>query len=292
MEELVICDPNVLFRSIYHLVAVSFGGERAYHTSAANIRKTGEIPSKVLERISSKPSGSLLTNEHIIELLKHFKILTKIVFDDVYFMPCLLQPNNSLEVSCEALQALCPPPLLVRFDGNYIPIGVFSALVVKLSQSSWEPDPDVRYRNHISFLTDGLSSVELLIYPSYLEFRIPIANHTEEEPKEIHQFCVEVRRTIVNTLKDVLDLHEHTKKVGFQLGFYCPGSFQADQPHLGGCIPGHNHTDPKNLLCSKSPRCQGQCRLPHDCTIWFDYWKVTCSVHTVIIINDIDYFFL
>ena len=142
LNELVICDPNVLFESIYQLVTVSFAGSRTHHTLAAEVRKTGEIPNEVLERISCQPSSSLLTNEHIIELLKHFKILTKIVSNGTtyYFMPCLLHPNNSMELSCEVLQALCPPPLLVRFDGNYIPIGVFSALVVKLSQSSWEPD--------------------------------------------------------------------------------------------------------------------------------------------------------
>ena len=188
-------------------------------------------------------------------------------------MPCLLHPNNSLDLSCEALQALCLPPLLVRFDGNYIPVGVFSALVVKLSQSSWEPDRDIRYRNQILFLTD-VFSVELIVHPAYLEFRIRIANYNEEQ-KEIHKFCVEVRNKVVGILKSILGLHEHTKKVKFQLGFYCPGSFQGDgQPHFCGCLPRHNHINPKSFVCSKSPRCQDQCRLPRECTIWFEDWKV------------------
>ena len=273
LKDLVICDPNVLFKSIYHLVAVSFAGERAYHTSAEKVRKTGEIPiSELQKHIDAQPTSSLLTNDHVVQLLKHFKILTELR-DGIFFMPCLLKPEHSLELSREPLQSLCVPPLLVRFDGNYIPVGVFSALVVKLSQTSWEPDPDVRYRNHISFITDGLSSVELMIYSSYLEFHIPVANHTEKEPKEIHQFCVEVRRAVVKTLKAVLDLHEHTRKIGIQLGFYCQDSF-----HFGGCIPCRNYTNPTNFLCSKSPHCQGQCSLPHKCTIWFDSWKVTCSL--------------
>ena len=279
LKELVICDPNMLFKSIYKLVAVSFGGETDHHTLAAEIRKTGEIPSQVLEHISSQPSSSPLTNKHIIELLKHFKILTKI--DGlIYFMPCLLQPNNSLELSCETLQTVCPPPLLVRFNGNYIPLGVFSALVVNLSQSSWEPDRDIRYRNQISFHTDGAFPVELIVHPAYLEFCIRIANCNEEQ-KEIHKFCMEVRNKVVHTLKSILALHEHTKKVKFQLGFYCPGSFQADgQPHFCGCLPHHNHINPKLFVCSKSPRCQDQCCLPRECTIWFEDWKV----------HSIDYF--
>ena len=280
LNELVICDPNVLFKGIYHLVAVSFGGDEAEHTITTEIRKTGEISERVLERISTRPSRSLLTNEHVIELLKHFKILTKLHSDEkmVYFMPCLLQPDNLLELHCEALRDLCPPPLLVCFDGNYIPIGVFSALVVKLSQSSWEPDRDTRYRNHILFHTDGVFPVELRVRPAYLEFRIRITNYKEEEPKEIHEFCMEVCKTVVDTLRSILGLHEHTKRTKFQLGFYCPGSFHADgQPHFCGCLPRHNHMNPKAFVCSKSPRCQDQCRLPPECTIWFEYWKVCCT---------------
>ena len=278
LNRLVICDPNVLFQGVFHLVAASFAGDRAYYTSAAEIRKTGEIPVKLLDRINAQPSNSPLTNEHIFDLLKHFKILTELHSgeDAAYFMPCLLQPDTSLELSSDSLQALCLPPLLVRFDGNYIPMGVFSAFVVKLSQGSWEPDPACRYRNHISFFTDGVSSVELLVYPAYLEFRIAIAD--QEEPEEIHQFCLGVRQTVVDTLKSVLDLHEHTRKTKFQLGFYCPGSFQADgQPHFCGCLPSQNHINPKAFACSKYPRCQNQCRLPLKCTIWFEYWKV-CSL--------------
>ena len=296
LNELVICDPNVLFESIYQLVTVSFGGDRAQHTVTTEIRKTGEIPESVLERIGIQPSNSLLTNEDIIELLKHFKILTELPSDDgiVYFMPCLLQPDYSPELSCEALQALCPPPLLVRFDGNYIPVGMFSALVVKLSQSSWEPDRDSRYRNHILFHTDdpfpvdGLSSVELIVYPSYLEFRSTITSYKEQEPEEIHKFCMDVRKAVVDTLKSILGLHEHTKKAKFQLGFYCPGSFHSGgQLHFCGCLPRQNHTNPKMVMCSKSPHCQDKCCLPHECTIWFDYWKVcfcSCFVHLYVVV--------
>ena len=196
------------------------------------------------------------------------------------FMPCLLQPDNSLQLSCEALKALCIPPLLVRFDGSYIPVGVFSALVVKLSQSSWEPDRNSRYRNHILFHTGGLSSVELIVYPAYLEFRITITNYNGEELEEIHQFCMEVRLKVVSTLKAILGLHEHTRKMNFQLGFYCPGNFKdGGEPHFCGCLLSQNHINPKSFVCSRSPRCQDECRLPHECTIWFEYWKVCSRLH-------------
>ena len=278
LNKLVICDPNVLFRGVFHLIFASFAGDRAYHTSAAEIRKTGEIPVRLLDHISKPPSSSPLKNEHIFELLKHFKILTELHSGDdtAYFMPCLLQPNTSLELSCELLQSLCLPPLLVCFDGGYVPIGVFSALVVKLSQGSWKPDRACRYRNYILFFTDGLYPVELIVYPAYLEFRITAVNR--EEPNEIHEFCMGVRETVVESLESVLDLHEHTRKAKFRLGFYCPGSYQADGlPHL--CLPIQDHSNPTTFTCSKSPRCQNQFRLCHTYTVWFQYWKVCCIIY-------------
>ena len=210
LNKLVICGPNVLFSLIYQLVAASFGGDEAQHTITTEIIKTGEISERVLKRIGAQPSSSLLTNEHIIELLKHFKILTEFHHDEkiAYFMSCLLQPDNSREFSCEPLQTLCPPSLLVHFDGNCIPLGMFSVLVVKLSQSSWELD---RYRNHIVFHTDGVFPVELLVHPAYLEFHTRIADYSEEDTDEVHQFCMEVRKTVVDTIKLILGLHEHTK---------------------------------------------------------------------------------
>ena len=106
-----------------------------------------------------------------------------------------------------------------------------------------------------------------------------MANCQHSHTKLLHKFCMEVRKTVVDTLKSILGLHEHTRKAKFQLGFYCPGTFKDNgQLHFCGCLPRQNHTNPKMVLCSKSPHCQDKCCLPHECTIWFDYWKVCfCS---------------
>ena len=88
----------MLFKGIYHLVAVSFGGDEGQHSVMTEIRKTGEIPVRVLERISTQSSSTLLTNEHIIELLKYFKILAELHSNEkiVYFMPAFCNPTAHL----------------------------------------------------------------------------------------------------------------------------------------------------------------------------------------------------
>ena len=65
------------------------------HTLTTEIRKTDEISIRVLEHINTQPSNSLLTTEHIIELLKHFKILTELPSDDGinYFIYALPSPT-------------------------------------------------------------------------------------------------------------------------------------------------------------------------------------------------------
>ena len=288
LNDLVICDPNVLFKSIYHLVAISFGGDKGYHTITAQIRKTGEIQAQVMNRVGTQSNISPLKNHHIIELLKHFKILTDLPSDDdddeaVYFMPCLLHPNHSLALTCEALGAVHPTPLLVRFKGNYIPLGVFSALVVKFIDSSWKPDSKSRYRNHILFYTDDDFLVDLIVHSAYLEFRIRITKPREKYLGTVHQYCTEVRKTVVDTLISVLNLYEHTKKTKFQLGFYCSRSFQDnDQPHF--CRLSHQkEINPRAFVSSDPPHCQEQCHLPPESNIWLEQWKVCCGLFCCIL---------
>ena len=94
----------------------------------------------------------------------------------------------------------------------------------------------------------GLLSVELIVYPAYLEFRIRITNYKGVEVEEIHQFCMEVHLKVVSTLKAILGLHEHTRKMNFQLGFYCPGSLKdGEEPHFCGCLLSRTISTPNHL---------------------------------------------
>ena len=112
----------------------------------------------------------------------------------------------------------------------------------------------------------------------YLKLSIRITNPTEEDAEEIHHFCMMVCKTVVDTLISALELHAHTKKTKFQLGFYCSGSFQADsQPHF--CrLSNQRKINPKTFASSDSPHCQDQCCLPPESTIWLEQWKVCCSL--------------
>ena len=72
LNKLVICDPNVLFHGISHLVTVSFAGSGPYRTIAEKIRSTGEIPLRVLKEAKPLNPDCPLKVKHLINLLLHY----------------------------------------------------------------------------------------------------------------------------------------------------------------------------------------------------------------------------
>lgn len=103
LKDIVICDPNILFRCIAEVIMGSFAGTRSYAASSEFVRTTGEIPSDVMKDLGKILVGqSLLKPYHVVCLLEHFKLLQRIERGDdevVYFMPCLLHVNHKVLLS-------------------------------------------------------------------------------------------------------------------------------------------------------------------------------------------------
>ena len=127
LKDLVICDPNVLLHGISHLVAVSFAGSVANHDIAQKIRKTGKMPPHVFDKAKPLDPNCPLKIHHLIDLLTHYNLIKKIEPD--YFMPCLLWPDETItsSISANVVSKLPHPPLLIMFEGGFIPVGIFSA---------------------------------------------------------------------------------------------------------------------------------------------------------------------
>ena len=235
LREYVICDPNVLFRGISHLVAASFGSG-FLHTEANTIRKTGKIPQHSLRDDPNSP----FRVSHLINLLTHYKLMKKIEPD--YFMPCLLQSDENLmsSISTDEILKLDPPPLLITFESGFVPVGIFAALVIELSSApKWEFDCDTLYCNHVDFVVTS-HRVELRSCLTYLEIRI-----TADE--EASSYCFETRTFINKCLTKVLEAHQRTAHTVME-GFYCPGSFS--------CSPVHNLIYNDGFLsCSAKNKC-------------------------------------
>ena len=272
LREIVIVNPNILFQCLTEIIMESFAGTRSHTTGSAQVRETGEISKELVERfkgILEDVGQSVLTSYHVICLLKHFKLLQKMEREGevVFFMPCLLQVNQEIIGSSYQTVSSTPiPSLLIHFKGGYIPVGMFSALVVTLTTSHrWELDRQERYRNSIQFILKPFI-LKLVVRPSFLEIRV---EKVSGDMKKIHKECMTVQKVIVSCLEKISNELPHLERQ-FNVGYLCPGSQDSAIP-LHVCIRKSAH----KMLCNRSPRCDGLKDIDNDYQIWHKEWKVS-----------------
>ena len=274
LKEFVICNPDVLFSGISRLVTVSFAGSGEKYTAAKKIRETGEIPPHVLPKDTPLTPDCPLTNQHLIDLLTHFKLITHLGDDDdpSLFMPCLLNPDpNTLSLLTSEkkyIAKVSPPPLLVFFKGAFIPVGVFSALMVELSKK-WKLDQTNRYRNRATFIF-GLSHVEIRSCLTFIEIRLTSS-------RVITKSCTSVRKVVIDCVNAALSIQPHVS-VGREkcfIGFYCPGCFLPSTSvalHPCECLCEDDDFN-RALLCNNEPRCEGfneSFQVSPEQNVWFE----------------------
>ena len=263
---IVVCDPNILYECITNIIIVSFAGIGPDTGHAKHVRETGEISIEVIDDVLQKRNQSKFKSHYVICLLKWFKLLHEITKDDeiVYFMPCLLEPAkpDPIYKSYKELDTQTSiPSLLIYFKGGYVPVGVFSALVVTLA-GTWEPDEE-RFRNSVQFLT-GNFAIKLVVYFSFIEIRVP---GPVEISEDLHEHCLEFKHKIESSLK-TLPEEIGLIRSNFDLGYFCPGSKDKDIK-LHACLRKNNNT----MRCSQSPKCREQpYDIPNGNKIWFDDW--------------------
>ena len=281
LREIVIVNPNFLFQCLTEIIMESFAGKRSHTTGSARVRKTGEISNKVIEGFKGILEGvgqSVLTPYHVICLLKHFKLLQKMEREGevVFFMPCLLKANQEIiGSSYQAVSSTPIPSLLVHFKGGYIPVGMFSALIVTLTTShGWELDEEQRYRNSIQFILEHFV-LKLVVHPSFLEIRV---EEVSGDMGKIHEACVAAQEEIWSCLKQLSSELPHLEKQ-FNLGYLCSGSKDSTiRLHVSIRKSAHK------MLCTRSPRCHGLKDIDNDYQIWHKEWKVPHILNRIAII--------
>ena len=271
LREIVIVNPNILFQCLTEIIMESFAGTRSHATGSAHVRETGEISEEVIEGFKGILEGagqSVLTSYHVICLLKYFKLLQKMEREGevVFFMPCLLKVNQEIiGSSYQSVSSTPIPSLLVHFKGGYIPVGMFSALIVTLTTShGWELDEEQRYRNSVQFILEHFV-LKLVVHPSFLEIRV---EEVSGDMGKIHEACVAVQEEIWSCLEQLSSELPHLEKQ-FNLGYSCSGSKDS-----AICLHVSIRKSAHKMLCTRSPRCHGLIDIDNDYQIWHKEWKV------------------
>ncbi len=263
LRNTVICDPSVIFEPIAKLVAESFGANPVTPNFSKEIRKFGNIPLSVADKICRK-SNTIIPLSSIIEILKCRSIViekSEKNNEKVLFMPCLLLPDPTVADYEANIGELNPSPLIFSFSSGYVPASLFHTLVIKLSNCPEWSLHDKRFKNRINFTFSDRdpSIVEIISRMSFLEVRI-VENHNHK--------CFEVRKEISREIDEILASLSHTKNVQLSVGFYCPNGMNnaLNSPHPAVCKSMNN---PCKMVCccSCSPLTVHQLQPHHK--IWF-----------------------
>ena len=257
LENLVICDPNLIFHPITRLIAESFGSNPFEPHTAEEIRKTGEISLSFFEKICQmdKKTGKIDTRK-IVALLKHLHVITEIHNGNIrLFMSCLLRcyPTAKLGIGKGQLSAMNPAPLLFTFSTGYQPIGLFHVLLSRLLCKKFFLHEE-RFRNRVVLFYEGVK-VEIISAPSNLEIRMKKG-----------MMCKEVLDLLDGEIRAIIKEMPHMRNIECYISFPCPLSLQhsSESVHLAKLV----------MSSSKAFLCCSECVEPMELEgrhkIWFE----------------------
>ena len=257
LKNIVVCNPNVIFKPIASLIAFSFGSEKHKNLRAETIRSSGQFSIEFIDKAMSQfHCDSNIRINAVVELMKYRNIICEVRNEEfkqkiVYFMPSLLQPKQDVTVvTKEHLEKWKYSPLLIFAPGGYIPIGLFSTLVVHLAKA-FKLKNQSQYKNHISFIEDPntLCEIELIQRLDVLEVRVDSDNY-----KEATKACTRAFSLINEFINEMEASHAHILNRHLEYGFYCPQSFQrSDKPHFAKFYGRHKS---EKMLCLNAVPCQ------------------------------------
>ena len=274
----VICDPNVIFKPISHLIAASFGENIEDLMLVEQIRQSGQFSLSFFENIIKQLDSSIPALA-IIDLLKYHSIISEIQTHDnslVYFMPCLLRPDAGIrEETSEQIHKLDPAPLVINFSLGCIPVGVFPALIVHLSKKWILKYHIQQYKNRVSFIGDRqtMSGVDVTQQTDQIEFRV--------DCKSLHdarRLCVSALLDINNILLELKKSISYMSHHLYEVGFHCPAlSRQDNDTHFAFCS---DLKQPLRMMCSHPTLCcKEKCfDLQQKHKIWFPEHDVSSKL--------------
>ena len=264
------------------LFMTAFGTKIIFLSTAEKIRCTGDIPHWVMERVCSWNKGRLsaieIPNDEIVEVLKSRYILFENIQSHCekhfYFFPCLLSRDHMIHKQSQDpshLNSLTYPPILLLPKTGYVPLGLFPAAVIKLSQSShWSLVlfESARLQNRIRFLfqlpKEYLLDVELRALSTHLEFCIHYDPSYDTINPHVIPKCL---RELRECLDQVLLNYPHTQGNKWDFGFYYPRAIRSGRsPHPARCS---TIDEPQYVVCFQQDCQNGLVNLENKHKSWF-----------------------
>ena len=274
LKHVVFCSPQWLFDKLTKLIEVKYDPpcDRAKRDRIRN----GTFDKQLLKDTYSEDfiTNDVLNYHHLCELFVSLNIMAILPGEtDHYFMPALLNPSpENIDMSTYGRKIY--DTLIVKFESEYVPRGVFCCLVVECMKNAigWSIlHGETAYKDLIIFqistdldlyvfLKDKIESITFEIY------------HNNKSSLQMgpNKLCC----TLSESLKAVCSQLKLSSEVC--LGFSCK------RPTCGGFawVQNELHFNQKISVCEK---CNHRWRLQNDQMIWFSPQKVHKHFNIVIL---------
>ena len=231
MKDVVICDSQVIFDSTSELIIDTFkvSNRDIPQSAVKDFREKGHFSLEHIKDRTERHRKNRLSLEQLVELLKSHNILAEIKSDQEsseqfkpsqesssqsnqyqpkFVMPAVLKEASEEELKLEDSKQEAAP-LMIRFEGGFVPFGVFCASVANLIAHQdtlsprWQLCDDQVLKNKVKFCIDKSFYTTLISRPQYLEIRVE--RHPRARAKRsLPNICSTVRQTVVQTLETVI----------------------------------------------------------------------------------------
>ena len=224
MKDIVICNPQVIFDSVSTLIIEKFQyANRALKPSEVDeFHQTGQFTLSHIKNTTEQQQSDLLSPDQLVDVLKYHNILVELKPDQQSGCPSepkFIMPTALKYASEGELKSLTvtdskdiPPPLMISFEGGFVPFGVFCAAIVHLIahqdsfSQEWElcTEENLMMKNKVLFCIANSFYATLICRPQYLEI------HVEQDVDAVsncslHSICNKVRQEVVKTLETVIE---------------------------------------------------------------------------------------
>ena len=250
MNNVIIADPQILFDIVTDLIVKTFSFIKENPSEEDRFKFSGRFTERHLEGCKTVREN-LLTTSQIIALLQYLIIISPVGLNEngemEYFLPCVLVhaslPHKQEEEDTPAII----PPLLVIFQCNYTPRGVFSSLIAHIltsKQGEWELASEKIYRDQVHFRickSGYIISIKNLF--RFFEVKAVSPEGSESSPIKHLPGITDLLSTSLEYVRKHLN---YTKVASHSFAFYChnTGHKKMLEPHPAKCNEDHT-------ICSK-----------------------------------------
>ena len=153
-----------------------------------------------------------------------------------YIMPCVLKNATKDELDSISKRPHVVSPIMVRFKGGFVPIGIFPAMIASLiTNKSFRLIQEGILKNVVQFRYG--SRYTLLTFISHCTYYEVIISKFATAKIEAHVECAAIRKDVDTTLITTCSRMNYGSFMDYQFAFDCPIHLANNREHL--CVVEH-----------------------------------------------------